>query len=299
MAPLLARLGIGRSGFGFSKNSGPKSVTIISTFSSPGSVAIPAQATSVKVTAHGSKRGHLFGETSNRKDGGLAEGTFSTLQGNTLNVNFAGGGTPHLAPSFANEGAHYAGVFNGPVTHANSLVIAGGSGSRGSQNFGPVLGGAGGASTGESGDQGTRVVFDGNQNGGVLAGGGGGGTQASGGAGGSPGSPRIPAMGSGDGNPGTALQGGAGAPGFQGTNVGANCGGGGGGYYGGGGGGGGGGYAPYLDGGNAPSPDMNGSGGGGGGGSNYIHPTASNITNTRGGSLYSAGYVEITVIASS
>ena len=299
MAPLLSRLGLGRSGFGFGKNSGPKSVTIISTFSSPGSVAIPAQATSVKVTAHGSKRGHVYGDTYNRKDGGLAEGTFSTLQGTTLNINFAGGGTPHTTPTHANEGANYAGVFNGPVTHANSLVIAGGSGAPGIQNFGPSLGGAGGASIGENGDPGTRLVFDGPPTAGVLAGGGGGGTQSSGGAGGSPGSPRIPQMGSGDGNPGTALQGGAGAPGFQGTNAGGYMGGGGGGYYGGGGGGGGGGWAPSVSGGPSPSPDMYGGGASGGGGSNYIHPTASNITNTRGGSLYTAGYVEITVIAPS
>jgi hypothetical protein len=292
MAPLLARFGLGRSGFGFSKKSGKRIVNIISTFSAPGSVAIPAQATSVKVTAHGSKRGHLFGETNNRKSGGLSEGTFSTLQGSTLNVNFAGGGTPHLAPIFAVEGAHYAGVFNGPVTHANSLVIAGGSGSRGGQNFGPVLGGAGGGLTGEAGDEGAIIRYNPPPTGGVAAGGGGGGTQSSGGAGGSPGSPRIPVMGSGDGNPGTALQGGAGAPGNQGTNIGATCGGGGGGYYGGGGGGG---YAPFYDDGNAPSPDMNGAGAGGGGGSNYIHPAATNTTNTRGGSLYDAGYVEITV----
>ena len=295
MAPLLSRLGLGRSGFGFGKNSGPKSVTIISTFSSPGSVVIPAQATSVKVTSHGSKRGHHWGSTYLRKDGGLAEGTFSTLQGNTLNVNFAGGGTPAWYLSYADEGANYAGVFNGPVTHANSLVIAGGSGANASHNFGPVLGGAGGSSTGESGDQGNKSGAPG----GVLSGGGGGGTQSYGGAGGSAGSPRIPAMGSGVGNPGTALQGGGGAPGQQGTAVGSLMGGGGGGYYGGGGGGGGAGWAPYLNGGTGPSPDMYGSGGGGGGGSNYIHPTASNITNTRGGSLYSAGYVEITVIAPS
>lgn len=295
MAPILSRLtvlgGGGNGGFGFGKRRGKRFRRIISSFSSPGSVSIPAQATSVIVEAHGASRGAQSGASVDVKSGGYCLATFSTLNGQTLNVNFGGAGFPPATPSFANEGCNYAGVFNGPVSHGNSLVIAGGSAQPGSPNLGIPYGGAGGGLIGQSGDNGTR---SGDSNG-TAATGGGGGTQSAGGAGGIAGQPRTPQINPGNGSPGSALQGGAGS-GLGGTAVGSVCPGGGGGYYGGGGGASGHGWAPYVTGGTGPSVSGFGQGSAGGGGSSYIHPSAISSTNTQEASSYIAGYVEITYV---
>jgi hypothetical protein len=99
--------------------------------------------------------------------GGLSQGTFTFLAGQTytLVVGAGGGG--------------YTGLFLGSVSQANAIIIAGGGGG-GANN--PAVGGAGGGTTGgNSGNAGPRGGFGGTQS----AGGSGGGSSGSALAGGS------------------------------------------------------------------------------------------------------------------
>jgi len=142
--------------------------------------------------------------------GGSAEGTFTFVKdqeyklivgsgGNRVTAGLPGGGTGggSRGSSARGGGGGYTGLFEGSITHANSIIIAGGGGG---STGDPGRGGDGGGLTGNAGSNGGRA--------------GTGGTQSAGGEGkGSSGS-------------GSELQGGNGI----------NAGAGGGGYYGGGGG---------------------------------------------------------------
>lgn len=274
----------GQAGFGFGRRAGISRVLVqtISTFTSPGSLPVPGATTAVTIIAHGARGtpGYPTGGT-----GGYVQGTFANLSGKTLNISIAGRGEAPSGP-FNYRGGNYAGVFDGPVTHANSLMIAGGgggSGGAGSSFVGP--GGAGGGTTGASGSIASPAEIFGPGTPGTP---GGGGTQSAGGTVGTNGSPiSYPFLSSA--TSGSALQGGAGSmmnPDtwfFLGQ---TNSGGGGGGYYGGGGGGNGYAYDPNY---------KRGAAAGGGGGSSYIHPTATSTTNTQGGSTQPDGYVEIQI----
>lgn len=247
------------------------------------SIAVPADTTAVKITADGGANGGSPG--ANGAWGGFAEATFTSLAGRTLNATIRGGGNggAFFGPP-ANNGRHFAGVFDGPVSQPNALVIAGGGGGNSagthhSPNFaGPGSGGAGNGG-GPSGVQGQFGKHPDYPNVGAAAppsAGGGGGTQNAGGSGGT--------GGYGDnGGSGSALQGGTG-----GNDPGGNVrpgGGGGGGYYGGGGGSGGN---------NGSYPTIGFSGGGGGSG--YIHPSGTLTTNTTGTSSVSGpGRVVVTI----
>jgi hypothetical protein len=244
------------------------------------SIPVPADTTSVKITADGGSSGPgVSGGYA-----GFAEATFTTLAGKTLNATIRGGGGGGLF--FGNpypNGRHFAGVFDGPVIQSNSLVIAGGgggpaSGQHFSPNFlgpGPSGAGNGGGPAGVIGQFGKHPDYS-NVPDGISppTTGGTGGTQSSGGAGG------YGNFGP-NGSPGSALQGGTGgeSPEYR---TGA---GGGGGYYGGGGGSAG-----------VSSPYSGITPAGGGGGSGYIHPSGTLTTNSTGTStLTNTGRVVVTV----
>lgn len=265
MAPIFTGSKFGFSSGGISR----VLVETINAFSAPGSVTIPAATTSVLITSYGGQNN--YGDVM----GGYVRGTFTTLSGITLNVSITGKGV--VGPGGngnSNPGGNYAGVFNGPVSQANSLMIAGGAGGDGYNNFGNVFGGAGGGTTGGTGDPGLGAPSN--------ATGGTGGSQSAGGSGGTAGPSPDSGYPSLPGGSGSALQGGYGGPGSWWGGVAGGTGGGG--YYGGGGGGAG------MGGPGIPL----GTGGGGGGGSSYIHPTATGTTNTQGGAPATLGYVEIT-----
>lgn len=248
------------------------------------SIAVPADTTAVKITADGGMNGGSPG--ANGAWGGFAEATFTSLAGKTLNATIRGGGNGgNFFGSPANNGRHFAGVFDGPVSQPNALVIAGGGGGPAmgayfSPNFtGPGSGGAGngGGPSGVQGQFGKHADYP-NVPGSAAppSAGGGGGTQNAGGSGGT--------GGYGDnGGSGSALQGGTGGNDPNG-NV-RPGGGGGGGYYGGGGGSGGN---------NGSYPTIGFSGGGGGSG--YIHPSGTLATNTTGTSTVTGnGRVVVTI----
>lgn len=188
--------------------------------------------------------------------GGLSQGTFTFLEGETYKLivgesggdgaligndgtalgGFPGGGdAPSSGTSFNRSGAGggYTGLFINSVTQANAILIAGGGGG---STGDPGYGGSGGGIEGASGSN----QFDSGRFGK-------GGTQSAGGASGTTGIA---------GESGSSLKGG---------NGGGRGGGGGGGYFGGGGG-------------------ANTGPGSGGGGSGYLHPTLlSNATTQTGG----------------
>lgn len=268
MAPIFTGF---RFGFG-KRRGGPRLRRIISSFTSPGSVSVPSGAIQVVIKAHGKSSPAL--NPSPNPSGGYVEGTFTNLSNTTLNVNFGGGGDQGSQPAKGSRGGDYAGVFNGPVSFSNSLMIAGGAG--GPNLGGPVAGGLGGGTSGAGGSPGAPVSGSG-----TPGTGGGGGSQVSGGSAGSTGSPVDPwGGGATAAGAGSQLQGGVGGSAIWWSGNGGGAGGGG--YYGGGGGGAGYGY-----------PGGFGTGASGGGGSSYIHPTASSAVDTQGGSLYNNGYVEI------
>jgi hypothetical protein len=196
--------------------------------------------------------------------GGFTSMEINIAPGTPLNVIVGGGGEYQGSGSFggggavgspageAGSGGGYSGVFEGPVSQGNAIAIAGGGG--GGKGNNPPGGlregsdGAGGGLEGNSGGSTSPVPDYGRSYHGT------GGTQSAGGVAAGPLHPSSPP--SHQGSAGSALQGGAGAPGGQ-------AGGGGGGYFGGGGG--------WRDGSFA---------GGGGGGSGYITPTAVGSTST-------------------
>jgi hypothetical protein len=258
-----------RSGGGSNKTIDP--LVSINTFTSPGTLSIPAGTVRVRITAHGVS--NPIGPVPSQGIGGYSQGTFTTLAGNTLNVNFGGAGE---WAEYVGRGSNYAGVFNGPVAHANSLIIAGGAGGFGFANWGYGVIGSGGGTTGGNGSPGIPGNSGSWPNDGPSATGssGSGGTQSAGGNGGAAGAlPMDPYYTPYPGNPGSALQGGPAQwkPGSG--NLISQAAAGGGGYYGGGAGGTG-----------SFSPGSHyGQGGWGGGGSGYIHPTATSTTSTTGG----------------
>jgi len=219
---------------------GPGNFIEQTTFSYTGSdqsFTIPGTAGTIDIYCYGAGGGSGNG-TAPGGGGGFAQGTVPVpsipgVSSLTVVVGsrgaasptggvYGGGGASGPPSGQAGGGGGYAGVFKGPVTQGNALVLAGGGG--GSSYGGtPGGGGQGGGPTGGYGASSPEPA------------GGRGGTQVAGGAAGSP-----------DGVAGSALQGGPGSP------VTGNCGGGGGGYYGGGGGatggqdGGGGGGSGYL-----------------------------------------------------
>ena len=169
------------------------------------------------------------------------------------------GGLPAPYPGVGSGGG-FSGVFEGPVSQANALVIAGGGGGggyAGSPDYPqPTSDPAGGSADG-GGPEGAHGAANTPHSGPPYRWGFGG-TQSAGGVGGSSPSP----SGTNDGADGSALQGGNGNGPSGGQGGGA-----GGGYYGGGGG-----------------AWMGSDGvGGGGGGSGYITPTADSGTTTQGG----------------
>ena len=194
---------------------------------------IPSNTTAIKMIADGAG------------SGGYVEADFYPDSGLDFNspftVNFAGGGPG--APG----GSNYAGIFQGPISQGNAVLIGAGGGGSPSGRGGYPSGSQGGTGFGSGGPGPAQGGF--------------GGTQSSGGSGGA-GAPSY-----GPGSPGGALQGGSGGTGDA-RGIG---GGGGGGYFGGGGGG------------NGYGGDNNNPGGGGGGGSSYISPLGQNSSfgNTR------------------
>jgi len=258
--------------FGFGRKKSVRSRSIIS-FTGPGSsttsstpFSVPFNSPTITITCEGE-----YGGSGPGGAGGLVSASFSGLQGQTLVVSFAGGGPGassggyrYSRPAALQRGGHYAGVFVTSVSHANSLIIAGGGGAGGHADV--SAGGAGGGSTGgsvsplpPSGSGPNQVRY-----------GGGGGTQSAGGAGG-PGY-------EGSGGTGSALQGGSGYSSDLGR---SSSGSGGGGYYGGGGGG------------SGYDSENYASSAGGGGGSGFIRNDGTTISNTSGGSTSPAGKVII------
>ena len=138
---------------------------------------------------------------------------------------FGGGGAVGSPGGEAGSGGGYSGVFEGPVSQANAIAIAGGGGGgKGGNPPGAYVegsDGAGGGLEGNSGGGNSPIPDYGRSYHGT------GGTQSAGGVAAGPLHPSSPP--SHQGSAGSALQGGDGAPGGEG-------GGGGGGYYGGGGG---------------------------------------------------------------
>ena len=204
---------------------------------------IPSNTTVIKMIADGCGLGGYV-EADFYPDSGLDFGSPFT-------VNFAGGGPGDPA------GGNYAGIFQGPISQGNAILIgAGGGGSPGGR------GGYPGGSQGGTGNAG----------GGPGPAQGGFGASQSGGGGGGAGAPSY-----GPGSPGGALQGGSGGTGDA-RGIG---GGGGGGYFGGGGGG------------NGYGGDNNNPGGGGGGGSSYISPLGQD--SSFGDTRFSGGRVQFEV----
>jgi hypothetical protein len=274
MAPLLSRLGA--SSFGFGKKIGaPKSIvqTVYSftgtwvfggpTVATTNTVSVPASTTSVTIKCLGGGTDGAWG--------GKSQATFTNLVGKTLTARIGGYGEGAYVSIFGSpygNGFHYAGVFDGPVSQANALVVGGGSGAAaGNQQDGTtgnnITPGPSGVNNGGGGNQGGNNGSKGWRNDFVSppTAPGRGATTTAGGAGGSG------HNGGESGFPGSALQGGTGgrslpSPGFD---LGSY--GGGGGYWGGGGGGGG------WNGPGQPAATPLTVPSGGGGGSGYIHPT--------------------------
>lgn len=206
--------------------------------------------------------------------GGLSEGRFTFLDGQTYKIQVGeagqdgatvvngeaigaggkpgGGDAPSDGESFNRSGAGggYTGLFYNSVTQANAILIAAGGG--GSSGDGAAsIGGAGGGLEGNAG-----ANPQGRGRSGL------GGTQTAGGASGTAGTP---------GEAGSALQGGSG------SGSGNGAAGGGGGYFGGGGG-------------------TNDGPGTGGGGSSYLHPTLiTDGTTTTGGANNAEGNGSLTI----
>lgn len=276
MAPFFSRLAVGGlvSKFGIGRSTRGIGTRKTMTFTGPGSSTtsstpffVPFNSPSIIITCEGE-----YGGSGPGGAGGLVSASFAGLAGQTLVVSFAGGGPGassngyrYTRPAALSRGGHYAGVFVSSVSHANSLIIAGGGGAGG---FADVSsGGAGGGSTGNSGSG----PLPGSGSGpGVVRVAGGGGTQSSGGAGGS-------------GYEGTAGSGSAlsGGSGYSSDISRSSSGSGGGGYYGGGGGG------------SGYDSENYASSAGGGGGSGYIRNDGSTISNITGGSTSPAGKVII------
>lgn len=279
----------GQSGFGFGRKARSRSrrVQIFSfdgnySFSGPyspvtGTVSIPSSTTEVEILC-------LGGGANGLSLGGKSKATFTSLAGKILSYAIAGGGEGAYSADFNGgapygNGKSYAGVFDGPVSQANALVIAGGVGGFGTnsqsvpESYGPGPtgwgNGGGGNNGGVNGIRSWRNDFIT-----PSASRGGGASTSSGGAGGVGG--YAPDGGGGNGNPGTALQGGLGGSDphvpFQ-VSTGK---GGGGGYWGGGGSAGGSGAPPQP----LASPYAVASGGGGGSG--YIHPSGTNTIGETG-----------------
>jgi len=274
----------GQAGFGFGRRAKAKSlVTTIFTYTgswtrngflSPtittNTLAIPGDTTSVKINCQGQGINGLP-----QGAGGTAEATFAALSGKTLTAQIGGGGSGGQTfffdpnPSPASNGFHYAGVFDGPVSQGNALVIGGAAGCPGgSQN---AWGGNGGGPSGSDGLPGNRNDYQ--------APGSSVGRGSPGSSGGSGGDAFW--SGGGTGASGSALQGGTGGgPDFFAAGAG-----GGGGYWGGGGSGGG----------TQANPQSGGSSGAGGG-SGYVHSSGTLTTNTTGtATVGTSGQITITI----
>jgi hypothetical protein len=206
--------------------------------------------------------------------GGYSTGTIDLAPGTSLNILVGqggrspeGSGTGSAYGGGASGGGNsaggggYSGVFEGPVSQGNALLIAGGGGGSGYSGSPNTSGVSPGPGTGDGGGNvGGRGTSNGGNGGtGATHRGGYGGTQSAGGNGGSSPDPSS----TNDGKAGSALQGGLGS-----TASGASGGGGGGGYFGGGGG------------------AWKGSDGvgGGGGGSGYVNPSVTGSTTAGGAS---------------
>lgn len=131
-----------RRGYGVTLSfDGPASATGFSS-----SIVLPPGANEVLITCHGECKTAL---------GGRSSALFTNLAGQTLVASINGGGPGasssgfrYSRPSAQSRGGHYAGVFLGSVSQANSLVIAGGAGAGG---FADVsTGGSGGGYSGGS-----------------------------------------------------------------------------------------------------------------------------------------------------
>ena len=240
---------------------------------------VPAEVAQVTVQAYGA-------DTPN-STGGYVEATIPVTPGEQLGVYVGGnGGYGGRGPGNGGPGGYNGGGDGGGGGSSHTGGGAGGGGASDVRQGGNALanrvivaGGAGGGSDTAGGNGGGLI-------GGSAYGcgsytGGCGGTQTAGGSGGEGYSPGgIGALG--DGGYG-GLGGGFSDPSCLGGDGG---GGGGGGYYGGGGGGGGG-SCRYAMTSKRSGPDCcSGSGGGGGGGSSYVEPSATNVTNTQGGSTF-------------
>jgi hypothetical protein len=271
MAPLLARLGLGRSGFGF----GRKGLSFTGGFIVQVSPSISGQTTfnlntenlvldggsgtSYTLTvapssteSTGTIQIDAWGEATASSPAGYAGGFISMTPSSTFAVRLNAGPGPGGSLSgsgISPRGGGYAGIFdNNTVNQANALIIAGGGGG----------GGAGGSGGNDNevgsffGSGGSKVAnfglgaYNNPQN----SYGGRGGSHSAGGAGGS-----------GGGSSGSALQGGTGGNALSANNASGGAGGGGG-YYGGGGGAGG------YDGGETSRTSASG-----GGGSSYVSPS--------------------------
>lgn len=139
----LGKRRIPRRGYGVTLAfDGPASATGFST-----SISIPIDALEVIITCHGESKSSL---------GGRSSAIFTNLAGQTIVASFNGGGPGASSNGFRynrtsaeSRGGHYAGVFLNSVSHANSLIIAGGAGAGGYDDVSPA--GAGGGISGGSG----------------------------------------------------------------------------------------------------------------------------------------------------
>jgi fibronectin-binding autotransporter adhesin len=219
---------------------------------------VPAGVTSITVSIWGAGGGGSAASDGAGGSGAYVTGTLTVTPGQTITVVVGGGGSvTATASAYGGGGAGnniagtqtggggggYSGIFNGTISQANALALAGGGGGGGYFSAAATYGGAGGATSGTNGGDRTAGTYTGGR-GGTLAAGGAGGVATVGVAG----------------SAGSALQGGAGGTSTNGG------GGGGGGYYGGGGG-----YGTGTT--NYTS--------GGGGGSSYLGSLTS-VTNTVG-----------------
>ena len=174
----------------------------------------PTDVTSITVTMWGAGGAGGGSSAGSGGSGAFVKGTLTVVPGTTYTIVVGSGGGLNITSAYGGGGASvnansgggggYTGIFNGSVSQANALVIAGGGGG-GAYTSSATPGGAGGGANGTTASG---------------TGGGGGATTSAGGSGG--------VGSSGPGSAGTALQGGAGG-GTYGS-------GGGGGYWGGGGG---------------------------------------------------------------
>ena len=150
------------------------------------SYTVPSGTTSINVKIWGAGSSGYGATVNGGGSGGFVSGTVAVSSGDVIKIvvgdggvgyggggsNYAGAGTVETWGAVATWGSGYTGIFTTSVSHSNSILIAGGGGSTGSQSG--SAGGSGGGTTGGAGTPSSGT------NGSTA---GGGGTQSAGGAG--------------------------------------------------------------------------------------------------------------------